>query len=263
MLSTIMRALACGLVFVLLPGAVTAQRVVGRVVDGRTEAPLPMAEVRVESPAGVAAAAVTDSTGTFVIRANAGAGRYRVITRHLSYAPSTAEIELGAGDQVDVLIRMSVSPVELPPLVVVGRSRAPDAFLERAGYYERKGGRFGVFIDPEDIAQRQPLNTSDLFRNMSGVRVIMQGGLRGNDIRITRGEDPNCPPRVYIDRVVVRAGGRQSRPDDPTLDALIQPPNLHAIEVYRSPSEVPTEFGGNYITCGVVLIWTKRGAAAR
>jgi hypothetical protein len=119
-----------------------------------------------------------------------------------------------------------------------------------------------VFLDPEEIERRKPLNTTDLFRNISGVRVIMLGGVRGNDIRITRGEDPNCPPRVYIDRVIVRTGGRQETADTP-LDALIPPTNLYAIEIYRSPSEIPTEFAGNYVTCGVVLIWTKRGAAAR
>jgi hypothetical protein len=34
---------------------------------------------------------------------------------------------------------------------------------------------------------------------------------------------------------------------------------MEAIEVYRSASEVPIEFGGNSASCGVIVLWTTRG----
>jgi hypothetical protein len=248
------------LLLLALPGHAAAQRVAGRVVDATTGAGIPNVEVRVESAGNAAERSVSDSTGQFVVPLREGGGRYRISAHHLAYSTSAADVELGAQDQVEVLIRMAVTALALPPLEVVARSRAPDPFLERSGYYERKAAGFGAFIEPDEIERRRPLNTSDLFHRISGVRVIMLGGIRGNDIRITRGEDPYCPPRIYIDRVMVRRGGRMDANDTP-LDALIQPPNLHAIEIFRSPSEVPTEFGGQNVGCGVVVIWTKRGAA--
>jgi hypothetical protein len=254
-----MRALFIALLMVLLPGAVWAQRVVGRVIDASTNSAVPNVQIRVESNDGEPVGAVSDSAGRFVVRLR-GAARYRVVARHVSYAPTTADVEVGAQDQVEVLIRLSVTPLQLPPIDVVGRSRVPDPFLERVGYYERKSVGQGVFIDPDEIERRRPFYTTDLFRSINGVRVIPLGSVRGNDVRITRGEDPNCPPRVYIDRVLVRQGGRVVSGDTP-IDGLIQPSNIHSIEIYRSPSEIPTEFAGIGVRCGVVLIWTKRGSA--
>ena len=255
-----MRALFIALLVMLLPNAVAAQRVVGRVIDAATNAAVPNVQIRVENADGEPVGAVSDSAGRFVVRLRSGAARYRVVARHVAYAPTTADVEIGAQDQVEVLIRLSVTPLQLPPIDVVARSRVPDPFLERVGYYERKSVGQGAFIDPEEIERRRPFYTTDLFRNINGVRVIALGSVRGNDVRITRGEDPNCPPRVYIDRVVVRQGGRVVSGDTP-IDGLIQPSNIHSIEIYRSPSEIPTEFAGIGVRCGVVLIWTKRGAA--
>ena len=247
------------LLLLLLPTVASAQRVVGRVVDGTTGAGVPSVEVRVET-GNARARAISDSTGAFTVRLATGSGRYRVSAHHLAYSVTTAEIDVDQQDQVEVLIRMAVTALALPPLEVVGRSRAPDPYLERTGYYERKAAGFGYFIDPEEIARRNPQNTTDLFHRIPSVRVIMLGGIRGNDIRITRSEDPRCPPRVYLDRVIVRRGGHMDSYDT-TLDAIIQPINLHAIEIFRSPAETPPEFGGNATTCGVIVLWTKRGAA--
>src|SRR5688572_19177174 len=195
-----MRVVFVVTVLLLLPGTLAAQRLAGRVVDASSGAAVANADIRVESGEGEARGAVSDSLGRFTIRIVPGASRYRVTVRHVAYAPTLAEVVVGAQDQVEVLIRMSVTPLQLPPIDVIARSRVRDPFLERVGYYTRKSAGQGVFIDPEEIERRGPLYTTDMFRNVNGVRVIPLGGLRGNDIRITRGEDPNCPPRVYVDR---------------------------------------------------------------
>lgn len=63
-------------------------------------------------------------------------------------------------------------------------------------------------------------------------------------------------------------GGRPSareanQPQPHQLWALaglgVQPEDVHAIEVYRTPSEIPAQFGGAESACGVILVWTQRG----
>lgn len=250
------------LVLLALPAMASAQRVTGRVVDAATEKPIASVDIRLETADGVAARAVSDSLGRFILRANTGAGRYRVTTAHLGYAPTTSEVELSLEFQLDVLLRLAVQPTELPPLIVVARSRAPDAALERVGFYERQAGRFGVFLGPEEIERRRAQQISDLFRGINGVRVIY-AGIRGNDIRMTRGEDPNCQPRVYLDGVIVRRGGRAGQASEQPLDVLVTPADLRAVEVFRGPTEIPQQYNAQDVTCGLVLIWTQRGARSR
>jgi hypothetical protein len=240
---------------------VAGQMISGRVIEVGTDRPIPDVEIAAVSTEGNTARVVSDSLGTFLL--NLGMpGRYRVTTKHVAYAPGVAEIQLGSDDRYEVVLRLAVEPSQLPALEVVGRSRTPDPALERLGFYERRADGFGVFIGPDEIAKRTAYAPTDYLRSMNGVRVI-SGGLRGNDVRMTRGEDPNCPPRVIIDRVIMRRGGRFSRPDDPSFDSLVEVASIAAMEVYRSASETPREFGGNDVTCGVILIWTQRGSARR
>ena len=67
--------------------------------------------------------------------------------------------------------------------------------------------------------------------------------------------------QLVIDGMVLyraRAGGGdidwQSTYDVNTLPI----PELVAVEIYRSPAEVPMEYGGPSAECGVVLFWTMR-----
>ena len=244
-----------------LPALAQGQRIQGRVLAAADEKPVANVQVRVSTSGEIISQSVTDSLGRFTARLP-GSARYRVSTAHIGYAESVGEVEVGIEEQVEIILRVAPVAFELPPILVVSRSRAPEPNLERVGFYERKAGKFGIFFDRADINRRRPFTTSDLLRGTSGVRVIPQG-LRGNDIRMTRGEDPNCPPRILIDNVIVRRGGRASRADDSPFDALLQPQDIEAMEVYRSPSEVPTEYGGQDVTCGVIVIWTKHGNLRR
>jgi hypothetical protein len=253
-----MRIFVIGTLLSVLPAIVSGQRVFGRVLDAGTSKPVPNVEVRLTNSDGPVARVVTDSAGRFQLRANV-AGTYALVTNHIAYAAVNSPIELRAENQVEVILRVAVTATELPAIEVIARTAAPNSFLERSGFYDRKASGFGVFRTPEEIALRKAFYTTDLLQGISGIRIFSLGGLRGKDIRITRAEDPNCPPRVYVDNVIVRQGGRNSRPDDPPLDALLGPNDIIGLELYRSPSETPTEFGGNQVTCGVVVFWTRRG----
>jgi hypothetical protein len=241
----------------LCPATAAAQVVQGKIVESESGTPVANVEVRLQDNTRNLGSVVTDSTGRFTLRASAG-GRFLLTTHHVGFAPVRAEVEVGTGAMVEVVLRLSVQPTELPAIEVIARGRAPDAALERQGFYERKSAGFGVFRTPEDIERRRPFTPSDLFQSISGVRVFYVD-LRGKDIRMTRGEDPDCSPRIYIDNTIARRGGRQRSPGDPPLDVLVPLQAIHAIEIYRSPSETPQEYAGADTTCGVVVIWTKRG----
>ena len=74
------------------------------------------------------------------------------------------------------------------------------------------------------------------------------GGMsaRGAEARPSRvnGRPVGLVRGVLAERVVISA------PADPFLD-------LQALEVYRSPAEIPAEYNatGNY--CGAILLWTR------
>jgi hypothetical protein len=245
------------LALILLPASVPGQRVIGRALESGSDRPIGNVELRLENAGGIVARAVTDSLGRFTLRAN-GPGVYSVSASHISYATARAPVELAATDQLDVILRLTIAPTEVSPLVVVARGRAPDPYLERNGFYERKADGFGVFKTPEDIEKRRAMTSSDHFQGINGVRLVY-GGIQGRDIIITRAEDPNCPPRVIIDNVIVRRGGKFSRPGEQPIDQLIHPQDINAIEIFRSPSEIPRQYASQEVTCGLVLFWTKRG----
>ncbi len=70
----------------------------------------------------------------------------------------------------------------------------------------------------------------------------------------TRG---SCHPSVVLDGVVLRAGGI-GKPGDPTLDRLLNPFNIEAVEVYPSPAGVPVQYQGYVSPCGAILAWSRR-----
>jgi hypothetical protein len=46
-----------------------------------------------------------------------------------------------------------------------------------------------------------------------------------------------------------------------SLDDIGHPSTIAAIEVYRSASQIPVQFGGSSVEtlCGVIVIWTRTG----
>lgn len=248
-----------GVVPLLFPVALSGQLIQGKVLAATSSSPVRDVEVQIHQGDQLVARAATDSIGRFTLRANVG-GVFRLTTAHVAYSPVNADVEVGTGAMIDLILRLVDQPTQLSPIEVVARGRAPDAALERNGFYERKSAGFGVFRTPEDIERRRAFSTTDHFQNTSGVRVFY-AGIRGKDIRMTRGEVEDCLPRVIIDNVIARRGGHRSSASEPPLDALIQPQDIHALEIYRSTSEIPQEFAGMDVVCGVVLIWTKRGSS--
>ena len=112
----------------------------------------------------------------------------------------------------------------------------------------------------------------------------MTGGSVGGATIQLRGSNLSqggvCRPRVFVDGLMYARG--DSRPvrltDELDVDQLVEdqmraidqafslddighPSTLAGIEVYRSASQVPVQFGGTSVEtlCGVIVIWTRTG----
>jgi hypothetical protein len=76
----------------------------------------------------------------------------------------------------------------------------------------------------------------------------------------TRGD--SRPVRVRGSDATERAADLERRMDQAlSLDDVGHPSTIAAIEVYRSATQVPVQFGGTSVEtlCGVIVIWTRTG----
>jgi hypothetical protein len=264
----------------------SAQALQGRLIDDASGAPVAQAQVAVldirSRPVG---RVLTDEAGafTFVLPAT---GRYVIRASRVGYATvDTPPMDVLSTETLAVEVRIAAGVVPLAPLTVTAQ-RAPfaaDGTLMRRGYYTRKqqyealGGRF---LDREYLRTRNAFRTTDIFRDLPGVRVSA-GPNRTNVITLRGG----CEPAIFIDGAHVNrlqverearhplsirqsgggfGGGGAERDaaeqrregDTPSIDQLVPPSSIAAIEVYQG-NQIPAE----YMTfqtrpCGVVVIWT-------
>lgn len=236
-----------------------AQAVAGRVLDFVTDSAVVLARVRLVDSAGVVLAyTVSDDEGWFLLPAP-GPGRYFLHAESGFYRErADGPLVLAAGDTAFVEYRLEPDPAGLDPIIVEARSQR--IALQRAGFYERQKTGLGRFVTREKIEGRNARYMSDLFEAMPGVtlsrgqfgrrEVLFRGGIR---MATSGGGISACYPRVFIDGMLWALGGTT-----PTgLDDLIRPEEVEAVEVYRSPSEIPGQYGGAMAACGVLLIWTR------
>lgn len=101
-----------------------AQTVKGRLIEQESARPLSAAVVVLVDTAGrQRSAMLTDTAGTFVLRAPAP-GRWRVRAEHIGRETVTSdELRLGAGASVSVTLEAPIAAILLKPLAVEVRSR--------------------------------------------------------------------------------------------------------------------------------------------
>ena len=112
-------------------------------------------------------------------------------------------------------------------------------------FERRRSSGHGYFVTPEEIERKGPATLGDLLRGVPGVTTACDR-VTGCYIRMMRAPR-GCRAEIFVDGVsatlVVQA-------ETPATDIV-------AVEVYRSASETPSEFGRLERTCGVVAIWTR------
>ena len=132
----------------------------------------------------------------------------------------------------------------------------------RRGFEERRRGGIGRFLTPEDVARRQPIVTSDLFRMVPGMQVE-RSELGDTQVTMRGIFSERCTPAVYLDSHFMMG----LTADD--IDGWVKPNEIAGIEIYVGAS-VPAQFnpgigagGLSHEPCGSIVIWTKPASGLR
>jgi hypothetical protein len=247
-------AWAAALAALLLGSPLSAQILGGRVMDKTSNDPIPEAMVEVLNANGRSVQRTrSDRDGFFVFELREP-GEYKLRTARVGYQTVTSEgVQVESRQTVQVEIHIATGEIALEPLRVTARTQPPrSVWLEREGFYDRERGGFGLFLTPYELSQRVAVQTSELFRGVPGLTLIPVGGSRYR-IATTR-SGSNCAPKMLVDGSPVA---------DSDVDNMIQPQDVAGIEIYRGPSEVPGRWMGYRSSCGLIVIWTKRGEPNR
>lgn len=233
-------------------------RVVGRVVDRESGRPLAAAEIELGDGGE---RAVADAQGYFALD-EVPPGDRPFEVRHFGYQPVADTVSVIADRTVDVRVAMSATPFELEPIVVTA---VRDRRLEMRGFYDRRewSERLGqgVFFEKEAIERRRPVRISHLIGDAQGIRLDCPSS-RGCTIRSATARGRRLPGSsvgcesvtVYLDGVRVISGDRGA---GVSIDELVLPAEVTAVEVYTGAASIPGEFSGPTAQCGVVAIWTS------
>jgi hypothetical protein len=243
------------------------QGVQGRILDRATNEPLRTAEVALRDGGGrILASGTTNDRGFFRLLTRLP-GSYSLQVEAMGY-------ERGEVDALDVktgrlnVVEMSLPPqaFALEPLVIVAE---PHTYhLEMEGFYERKDLSGGFFITPEMIERRNTQRVTQYFLEVPGATIVQdQAGQNAVYFKAAMGlatmgstgggsQAAPCWPRVYVDGMLMHEGGYGM---PAFIDGLSNPFDLAGVEIYRSPAEIPAQFGGSHSRCGVIVMWKKRG----
>lgn len=272
------------LVFLALQGAAasaSAQRLQGRLLDLETEQPLYAGLVTLlAANRREIVTVVTDVDGQWSL-AVPGPGAYYVSARRLGYRPWVhGPFDIQANDSLTAVYHLGRLPLTLDPVVVSAQEM--ERYLNQAGFYERQRADFGHYVTPGDIDRRQATRVTDLLSSLPGVKLVATGNVGGLAVQL-RGSNLSegglCRPRVFVDgllyargdarpaRSTTNAAATEQRIEDQiqrvdqgfSLDDIGHPSTIAAIEVYRSASQVPVQFGGASVEtlCGVIVVWTR------
>ncbi len=212
----------------------------GRVTD-QTGKPLQGVNMSVE---GAASTTNTNADGTYSLR-GLPAGTQALVVRHVGYAMQDVTVDLSNVTEHRADVKMMPAPPMLAAVTVEGKR---DKGLRDVGFSTRSKAGLGQYLTEDQIAQRQPMQMTDLFTQMRGIRMDYSSGYPM--ITDSRDAGGGCVSYV-ID------GVPQQMPDPQDFNDFIHPDEVSAVEVYTA-AEAPAQFqtGGNS-SCVVIVIWTK------
>lgn len=191
---------------------------------------------------------VSDADGRFVL-VSLPPDTVQVEVRRIGYAPTAFVI--GLVDEVTVHVRVTLRPLvqELGTIVVDGERQ--DLALAAAGFYARRRSAVAAtFLGPEEFAGvRGSVRLSTVLREVPRLRVETRGGVARALLRAGSGY---CQMPVFLD------GQHVAWAHEVGVDALLPPGSVHAVEIYRSASGVPTDFlVPGFSQCGALAIWSR------
>lgn len=206
-------------------------------------------------------------SGTIVLSGIAP-GRHLLEARAIGYAVSAFHVRLDPNDAASVGMTLHRPPaVTLNDVVVNAErdtARAPviTAHDWTEGFARRKKYNVGgIFLDQAQIERRGAYKMSMLLANQPGVEVRQMRNEFGeyNPYIVMRGTSTvggeKCPISYFLD------GHPYAMSQDETVDQIIQPHDVAAIEIYPGASQVPAQFkSATSARCGVIVIWSRSAA---
>lgn len=209
----------------------------------------------------------TNDSGGIVLTGIAP-GRHLLEARAVGYAVSSFHVRLDPNDAASVGMTLHrVSAVTLGDVVVKADRdtvRAPTVTRHdwTEGFAHRKQFNVGgIFVDQAQIERRGAYKMSQLLANLPGVEIRQMRNEFGeyNPYVVMRGTSTvggeKCPISYFLD------GHPYSMSQDETVDRIIQPHDVAAIEVYPGASQVPAQFKtATSARCGVIVIWSRSAA---
>jgi Carboxypeptidase regulatory-like domain/TonB-dependent Receptor Plug Domain len=233
-----------------------AQEIRGHVTDGQSERPLSGVTVEVLGQHdSVAAHTETAADGQYHLRV-VQRGEYQARFLLPGYrSVLTTPFKLAEGQTTDISPRLArLAALGLDTVVVYGQP-VPH-YLE--DFYRRRRWGWGHFLTRADIERRGALVMSDVLRGLGGVHLACGG--RGCDVLMTAANTMFirgvCRPSVILDGAVLRVGGVGS--GGGSVDGLLNPFDIEAVEVYPSAAGVPVQYGGYMSPCGAIVAWSRR-----
>lgn len=197
---------------------------------------------------GTAIGARADSRGLFRLT-GLPSGTQTVEVRQISYALKRFTVDLSPTRESKLAAVLDTRATVLGEVKVEAKAGS-----SIPGFDERAKRGMGNFITRDDIEKRQSILTTDLFRTIPGLNVAFDG--TNYTVQSARAGNMSCPMQWYLD-------GSPFDNSDNSLDQMLRPDDIEAIEVYKSASEVPVQYQGQNASCGTILVWTKRAASGR
>ena len=222
--------------------------IVGVVTDNVSGDRIPEVVVNVS---GVGHVTTTDADGRFRLPGLVSGG-HEVTFSHLGYQPRSTMIEVETGHATKVHVALTVEAIALDPIEVAVERR--DRNLESVGFYQREEDGWGDFVDRDDLEFWNPMRITDALMRLPGVQTVMDPQVPSRQFLAFRKMGASCFPAVYLDGIMIGNGRGPAEIND-----ILNPMVVAGIEVYRRTGGMPPQYWGTGSSCGVVLIWLRRG----
>lgn len=218
-----------------------------RVLDDSTGAPVPNAEVAVDSLRVLR----TDSAGRLRYYGLAPGERSLKVSR-LGYRPQRLVVRLAAAREMAVEVALSPAPLLLPEVRFVLKEM--EGRLREVRFYERRRRGGGVWWGWREIRSVAPGgDVETLLSRLPGFRVRPGAGDSTWSVVSHRGPGlPDaCAARVLLD----------GQPVDGRRLSGLSAEHLAGVEAYAGPATTPAELAGLApgARCGVVALWSRNG----
>jgi len=248
-----------------LPSQAAGQTISGTLMDLDTDQPISLGLVMMFTESGDSIGdTITDAAGRFSL-SSPQPGSFILLAAALGYRETPAGVfELGEDGVLTVEYRLPAEPLPIDEIIVSLDRPALQHSLVRNGFIRRLQQGMGVFITPHDIQESSALTTEMLLGGIPGVMVAPMftgGGMPrpdiGDHVRLRNSTGSWCYPNVYLDGIRVHYDIEEGL----TLSQLVDLQSVEGIEVYRRPLETPPEYATGQNECGVLVFWSRAGAA--